>query len=165
MRFCALRLGYLAAMNMTPRRRILFVPILALTLLGQLVAPACAEETDPQDGPRAPVDATSSHHVAITNRSELESLLGREVKTRVEGDAGRIIDLLVDPHGRVQAALIEFGGFLGIGTRKIAVAWSALRFESEGKKPVVIVDLTRDQLRASPEYKPREPDAVRQTSD
>ena len=91
--------------------------------------------------------------------------MGREVKTRVEGDGGRIIDLLVDRQGRVQAALIEFGGFLGIGTRKIAVAWSALRFQSEGKKQVVVVDLTRDQLRAMPEYKPGETEVVRETYD
>jgi len=33
----------------------------------------------------------------------------------------------------VVAAVVEFGGFLGIGTRKIAVAWSDLRFETEGQ--------------------------------
>ena len=61
-----------------------------------------------------------------TRRHSLESVLGREVRTRVEEDVGRIIDLLADRYGRVQAAVIEFGGFLGIGTRKIAVEWSAL---------------------------------------
>jgi hypothetical protein len=65
----------------------------------------------------------------------------------------------------VQAAVIEFGGFLGIGTRKIAVEWTALRFESDGKQPVLIVDLTRDQLRLAPEYKASEPAVVRRASD
>ena len=51
------------------------------------------------------------------------------------GGAGRIIDLLADRSGQVRAAVIEFGGFLGIGTRKIAVDWSALRFEGDGKQP------------------------------
>jgi hypothetical protein len=97
-------------------------------------------------------------------RNQLESVLGREVRTRVEEDGGRIIDLLSDRHGRVQAAVIEFGGFLGIGTRKIAVEWSALRFEGDGKQPV-IVEMTRDQLRVAPEYKPSEPAVVRRASD
>ena len=92
-------------------------------------------------------------------------MLGREVRTRVEQDAGRVIDLLADRHGRVQAAVIEFGGFLGIGTRKIAVEWTALRFESDGKQPVLIVDLTRDQLRVAPEYKANEPAVVRRAFD
>jgi hypothetical protein len=101
----------------------------------------------------------------LFKRSQLESVLGREVRTRVEQDAGRVIDLLADRHGRVQAAVIEFGGFLGIGTRKIAVEWTALRFESDGKQPVLIVDLTRDQLRVAPEYKANEPAVVRRAFD
>ena len=102
---------------------------------------------------------------SATRRHSLESVLGREVRTRVEEDVGRIIDLLADRYGRVQAAVIEFGGFLGIGTRKIAVEWSALRFEQDGRKPVVIVELTRDELRVAPEYKPSEPAIVRRASE
>ena len=55
--------------------------------------------------------------------------------------------------GKVLAAVIEFGGFLGIGTRKIAVEWSALRIEAD-RSPVAILDVTREQLRLAPEYKP-----------
>jgi len=82
----------------------------------------------------------------------------------VEDGAGRIIDLLVDRNGQVRAAVIEFGGFLGIGTRKIAVEWSALSFERDGKQPQVILDMTRDQLRKAPEYKPNEPAVVRKAN-
>jgi hypothetical protein len=102
---------------------------------------------------------------SATRRHSLESVLGREVRTRVEEDVGRIIDLLADRYGHVQAAVIEFGGFLGIGTRKIAVEWSALHFEHDGRKPVVIVELTRDELRVAPEYKQSEPAIVRRASE
>ena len=113
-------------------------------------APAVAIPYDrPADGPWA------------AKRRELESVLGREVRTLVEEGVGRIIDLLADRNGQVRAAVIEFGGFMGIGTRKIAVEWSALRFEGDGKQPQVIVDMTRDQLRKAPEYKPNEPAVVR----
>jgi hypothetical protein len=84
--------------------------------------------------------------------TKLESILGKDVKTLREGDGGRVIDLLVDNRGQVRAAVVEFGGFLGIGTRKIAVDWSAFRFAG----PSVMVDVTRDQLRATPEYKEKE---------
>ena len=72
---------------------------------------------------------------------------------------GRIIDLLADRDGNVVAAVIEFGGFLGIGTRKIAIEWSALRIEAD-KSPVAILDVTRDQLRVAPVYKPDRPAAI-----
>jgi hypothetical protein len=97
-------------------------------------------------------------------RSKLESVLGKNVRTKVEEDGGRIIDLLADRSGNVEAAVIEFGGFLGIGTRKIAVEWSALRFETDGKESAIIVDVTRDQLRGAPEWKPNEPAIVRRAS-
>jgi hypothetical protein len=84
--------------------------------------------------------------------AKLESILGKDVKTLREGDGGRVIDLLVDNRGQVRAAVVEFGGFLGIGTRKIAVDWSAFRFAW----PTVMVDVSRDQLRATPEYKEKE---------
>jgi hypothetical protein len=109
--------------------------------------------------------AESEPPTASVRGHSLESVLGREVRTRVEEDVGRIIDLLADRYGRVQAAVIEFGGFLGIGTRKIAVEWSALRFEQDGRKPVVIVELTRDELRVAPEYKSSEPAIVRRASE
>ena len=98
-------------------------------------------------------------------RNYLDGVLGKEVRTRVEEDVGRIVDLLADRRGCVQAAVIEFGGFLGIGTRKIAIEWSALSFAIEGGRPVVIVELTRDQLRVAPEVRPNEPVEVIRAAD
>ena len=66
---------------------------------------------------------------------------------------GRIVDVLVDRSARVRAAVIDFGGFLGVGNRQIAVAWSAIRFPAEGKLEPLVVDFTRDQLRVAPTYK------------
>ncbi|MFZ0849227.1 MAG: PRC-barrel domain-containing protein [Hyphomicrobiaceae bacterium] len=80
---------------------------------------------------------------------KLESVLGRDVATTPEGDAGRIIDLLVDRDGSVRAAVVEFGGFLGIGTRKIAIEWQAFRFSGRA----IVVEVSREQVRAAPEYK------------
>jgi hypothetical protein len=39
-------------------------------------------------------------------------------------DMGRIVDVIVDRSGQVRAAVIDFGGFLGVGSRKIAVDWN-----------------------------------------
>ena len=66
---------------------------------------------------------------------------------------GRIVDIIVDRSGQVRAAVIDFGGFLGVGSRKIAVDWSILRFGSGEKSDRVVVDLTWAQVKAAPEYK------------
>ena len=52
-----------------------------------------------------------------------------------------------------QAAVIDFGGFMGVGSRKIAVEWSALHFAPGDAKHPITLDLTQDQIKAAPEYK------------
>lgn len=143
-------------------RQRLVLPAAAGVLALLVAAPASAQAPagpGPSDGEVAP-GLTS-----VISQSRLDSVLGREVRTRVEEDVGRIVDILADRQSRVQAAVIEFGGFLGIGTRKIAVDWSAISFENDGKRTIVIVDLSRDQLRLAPEYKPNEQPMIVRTSD
>jgi hypothetical protein len=73
---------------------------------------------------------------------------------------GRIIDIIVSRTGQVRAAVIDFGGFLGVGSRKVAVAWNVLRFPAGEQLDPVIVELTRDQVRLAPEYRLGEPIVV-----
>jgi PRC-barrel domain len=144
-------------------RQVYLFPALVVIWLGQMAASPVPAQTPAGTGPSSANLAESP--TSATRRNQLESVLGREVRTRVEEDVGRVVDLLADRQGRVQAAVIEFGGFLGIGTRKIAVEWSALSFVNDGKQPVVIVEMTRNQLRVAPEYKPSEPAVVRRAAD
>jgi len=79
------------------------------------------------------------------------------VRSAADEDMGRIVDVLVDRTGQVRAAIIDFGGFLGVGSRRIAVHRRSLRFEPKGKAGRVAVNLTRDQLRVAPVYRPGDP--------
>lgn len=78
----------------------------------------------------------------------------RSVKSE---DLGRVVDVIVDRNGVVQAAVIDFGGFLGVGTRKIAVDWHVLHFPDSGPLDKLTADLSRDELRKAPVYKEGEP--------
>lgn len=73
---------------------------------------------------------------------------------------GRIVDVLVDRNGQTLAAIIDFGGFLGVGSRKIAVDWHAFQFSTNGKLDRIITPLTRDEVRVAPEFKQGEPVVV-----
>ena len=85
-------------------------------------------------------------------RDHLFRVLGKEVMSAKGEDMGRIVDVLFDEKGQPRAAVIDFGGFLGVGTRKIAVTWNVLRFDLGEKKNIIALDLGRDQLKAAPEY-------------
>jgi hypothetical protein len=79
---------------------------------------------------------------------------------------GRVIDIVVDRAGQVRAAVIDFGGFLGVGNRKVAIDWGALRFSPTGSNyDRITLELTRDQVKAAPEYKDGRPLVVMGAAD
>jgi PRC-barrel domain len=88
----------------------------------------------------------------VGDRRQAGSVLGIEVRSAGK-TIGRVVDLLARPDGSIEAAIIEYGGFLGIGARKVAIPWRELRFEHDGQQLVAITNLTADQLRTTPEYK------------
>jgi hypothetical protein len=91
--------------------------------------------------------------VTVLDKHDVQGIVGREVRGAGDENMGRIVDVIVDQVGQARAAIIDFGGFLGVGSRKIAVDWNALRFAPNDKQDHIALELTRDQVRAAPEYK------------
>lgn len=85
--------------------------------------------------------------------SPLASILGKSVQSPKGEDLGRVVDVLTDGDGRVRAAIIDFGGFLGVGTRRIAIDWPLLRFDPRAGDKAVTLSVTREKLQSVPEYK------------
>jgi hypothetical protein len=127
------------------------------------VAPATAQQSPtPQAAPpSSPAPVQAAPQVTVLNKHEVEGILGREVRSAANENMGRIVDVLVDRNGQVRAAIIDFGGFLGVGSRKIAVDWNALNFPVPGKPDgYITLQLTRDQVKAAPEYQDGKPVVV-----
>jgi hypothetical protein len=114
---------------------------------------APAPETVPKDDPSkngSPVP----ENVKPLLPSEGTSIMGKKVKGPNGEDLGLVVDVLVDPDGQPHAAVIDFGGFLGVGSRKIAIDWKALDFTSLARANTIELGLDRAQISAAPEYKP-----------
>jgi hypothetical protein len=91
---------------------------------------------------------------AAIDPHDVETILGKSVRSSAGEDMGRLVDVVVDRDGRPRAAIIDFGGFLGVGSRKIAVDWGVLKFaHDKDKGDLITVELTRDQVKAAPEFK------------
>lgn len=102
----------------------------------------------------APTEPSPSGTPAIVvDDSAVSTLLGKDVKSATGEKLGQVTDILVGHSGDVRAAVIDFGGFLGVGSRKIAVAWPVLHFSPQG----ITLEMGRDELRVTPEYHPGEP--------
>jgi hypothetical protein len=111
--------------------------------------------------PVTPKDAAPPPSVTIIGASDAHGVLGRDVLSAANEDMGHIVDVIVDLSGHVRAAVIDFGGFLGVGSRKIVVDWNALRFgKIVNKKDSITLELTKAQVAAAPEYKEDKPIVV-----
>jgi hypothetical protein len=130
---------------------------LATAYAGSQSAPSIspAEPQTPSEDGKAPPSVT------VIDATDARGVLGREVRTAADENMGRIVDVVVDRAGQVRASIIDFGGFLGVGSRKIAVDWNALRFTHVASKgDSIILELTREQVKAAPEYKDGRPIVV-----
>lgn len=121
--------------------------------------PPSAAEASPGKEPEAaakPATAAEGIPALVVDGDQMQGVLGKQVRSSAGEDMGRIVDVIIDKSARVRGAVIDFGGFLGVGNRQIAVAWSAIRLAGQSKPAALVVDFTRDQLRVAPAYKPGE---------
>jgi sporulation protein YlmC with PRC-barrel domain len=135
-------------------------PTPALTQTPAPAQPATPQPTAPQPAVSSPAPAQGATPASVVDDKDVESILGREIYSATGEDMGKIVDVLVDHTGQVRAAIIDFGGFLGVGTRKIAVDWRAMKFAPNVASDRIVLSLTRDQVRLAPEYKQGEPVVV-----
>ena len=113
-----------------------------------------AHAAQPAKAPEAaPRPAGEGIPALVVDGDQVLGVLGKQVRSSAGEDMGRIVDVIIDRSARVRAAVIDFGGFLGVGNRQIAVAWSAIRLPAQDKPGALVVDFTRDQLRVAPTYK------------
>jgi len=116
--------------------------------------------------PKAPQAAAASDlppSVVLQTFAPKEAMpvLGHRVDEPDGKTVARLVDVLVDPNGQPLAAVLDFGGFMGVGIRKIAVHWSTLRFEPGEGEHRIVLTLTSDEIKAAPEYRdPEKPAPV-----
>jgi hypothetical protein len=110
-------------------------------------APAAPEATPP------PPPGAPPKNLQPIFPGDAMSILGKRVQGAAGEDMGRVVDILVDGEGQPRAAVIDFGGFLGVGSRKIAVDWRLLQFRPTDRKAPMQLSVTRAEVQAAPEYK------------
>ena len=135
--------------------------IILCLLLVALAAAASRADEPQQNPPPAVKEPVPPPSMTVIAPREAHAVLGRDVRSPANEDMGRIVDVIVDRTGTVRAAVIDFGGFLGVGSRKIVVDWNALHFgRVADKSDSITLELTKAQVAAAPEYKEDTPIVV-----
>jgi hypothetical protein len=95
--------------------------------------------------------------MAISNSNTMSDVISSD---KVEGTSvynvageklGSIDDLMIDKiSGQVRYAVLEFGGFLGMGTDRYPIPWKVLKYSTE--KGGYLVPLDKARLDKAPKY-------------
>lgn len=90
--------------------------------------------------------AVADHTVISSERVE-----GTSVYNTAGDKLGSIDDLMIDKvSGQVRYAVLEFGGFLGMGTDRYPLPWNMLKYDTRREGYVVPLDKAR--LDNAPRY-------------
>jgi hypothetical protein len=65
---------------------------------------------------------------------------------------GDIKDLLADKDGKIDAAIVGVGGFLGAGEKNVAVPFNALKLTDKNGKRYLVMNTTKEALKSAPGY-------------
>ena len=66
-------------------------------------------------------------------------------------DVGDIDELLIEPDtGEIRFAVVSVGGFLGLGSTRVAVPWVAFQIVNERGRVKYMLDATRERLEKAP---------------
>ncbi len=105
-------------------------------------------------------DATSTAAIDKSALSEMpadkisaDNLIGTTVYGADDANVGKIGDVVLSADNKVDAVVIDVGGFLGIGSKPIAVGMDNLKFMTDGKDNTYLYTaFTKEQLEAQAAY-------------
>jgi sporulation protein YlmC with PRC-barrel domain len=80
------------------------------------------------------------------------TMLGKEVFGQDEESIGEVADLVLQDDGQTRAAIIDVGGFLGVGEKRVAIPFNEIQTAQEGDNVKLTVAMSREQLEQAPEY-------------
>jgi sporulation protein YlmC with PRC-barrel domain len=87
-----------------------------------------------------------SHDVISSDKVE-----GTKVYNTVGEKLGSVDDLMIDKvSGQIRYAVLEFGGFLGMGTDRYPLPWDMLKYDTT--KEGYVVPLDKDKLERAPRF-------------
>jgi len=129
----------------------------ATITVAQDESPAPSVSAPTAAGEQPKTDSKTPENVQLLPANEATAVLGKKVKGSNGEDLGLVTDILIDAGGQPRAAVIDLGGFLGVGSRKIAIDWKALDFTPLARSGSVGLGLDRAGIEAASEFKPGPP--------
>jgi sporulation protein YlmC with PRC-barrel domain len=98
-------------------------------------------------------DTSTSAAMTDTSKISAQDLMNTPVYSARNKDLGQVGDVVLSKDGRIDAMVIDVGGFLGLGQKPVAIAFDGvdIRKDNSGKL-TVHTRFTKQELEAAPKY-------------
>ncbi len=123
-------------------------------MIDDVVAPAATTSAEGRTAFVAPrVTRDGYNQVAVTEVSS-EMLVGKSVYGVNDDSVGTIDNLIVNDKGAITEVIIDFGGFLGLGSSQVSVGFDELTILADQSRADVrvYIEATKEQVQAQPKY-------------
>lgn len=80
-------------------------------------------------------------------------VVGVSVVNNANDTVGKIGEVLLDQSGKIAGVVVDVGGFLGIGTHPVKLAWNELKLVNNDGTLQAVVNMDKAALKEMPEYK------------
>lgn len=129
---------------------------MAETATDPAVAPATEETAEMAPGALGmpPTVEREGYATVAAGDMTAEELTGAAVYDAKDEWIGEVSELILSDDGQVKEAVVDVGGFLGMGEKPVAVSLESMTIskQTEGGDLRVYVDATKEQLEAMPDY-------------
>lgn len=145
----------------------------ATALAAVLTAPAFAQSSTPSATPMSPPSASSSSSntpapaasgTFVDKQQATDwrgsKVIGSTVYGPDNASIGEVNDVLLGNDGKIRAAVIGVGGFLGVGQKNVAIPFEQLKISAKPDSTSIdkiTVSFTKDQLKSAPTFAYNEP--------
>lgn len=131
----------------------LAMPALAVAQTANPATPAAPHTTPMTPGTSTTTTTTTApaDDMAMMGGIRASKIIGASVMNDHKDSIGTVEDLIITENEKVPTAVLSVGGFLGIGTKYVAVPFSDLKVTNN--KDVMMTGATKASLKALPEFK------------
>ncbi len=123
---------------------------IAFTCIALLAASSAAADSNTPVAGQTVLGVEVNVATINANGHSANKLIGADVHNDADEVIGSVHDLIVGVEGEVSLAILEVGGFLGLGSKWVAVP--AHLFEADADSKVVLADASEAALKAMPPF-------------
>ena len=132
--------------RMEANRKTLLALAVIMAMLGLL-----AIVVNPKSAASQGVQLVKVDVAVVAKGYRASKLIGASVTNEKGENVGSLDDIIIDQK-RVMFAVLQVGGFLGIGKHLVAVPYESLQISDDGKK-IALPGATKDEIKKLAEFK------------